>query len=73
MLLAHELSQQRLCCRQRSFIITTCMRIRNQIIIRGKKHASIATLNRFYHNAQLVVVEGTHKSNHLFHHGINTN
>jgi hypothetical protein len=49
------------------------MPIRNQIIIRGKKHTSIATLNRYYHNAQLVVAIGTHKRNHHFHRGINTN
>jgi hypothetical protein len=73
MQLAHELSQQRLCCKQRSFIVATCMPIRNQIIILRKKRTSIATLNRFYHNAQLVVAIGTHKSNHLFHRGINTN
>jgi hypothetical protein len=69
----HELSQQRLCCRQCSFIVAIGMPIRNQIIIRGKKHTSIATLNRYYHNAQLVVAIGTHKSNHLFHRSINTN
>jgi cephalosporin hydroxylase len=49
------------------------MPIRNQIIIRGKKHTSIATQNRYYRNAQLVVAIGTHKGNHHFHRGINTN
>jgi hypothetical protein len=49
------------------------MPIRNQIIIRGNKHTSIPTLNRYYHNAQLVVAIGTHKGNHHFHRGINTN
>jgi hypothetical protein len=49
------------------------MPIRNQIIIRGKKHTSIATLNRYYHNVQLVVEIDTHKGNHHFHSGINTN
>jgi hypothetical protein len=49
------------------------MSIRNQITIRGNKHTSIATLNRYYRNAQLVVAIGTHKSNHLFLHGIKTN
>jgi hypothetical protein len=47
--------------------------IRKQITIGGKKHTSIATLNRYYRNAQLVVAIGTNKNNHLFHHGINTN
>jgi hypothetical protein len=65
--------QQRLCCRQHSFIVATGMPIRSQIIIRGKKHTSIATLNRYYRNAQLVVAIGTHKGNHHFHCGINTN
>jgi hypothetical protein len=48
------------------------MTILNQIIIRGKKHTSIATLNQYYGNAQLVVAMGTHKGNHHFHRGINT-
>jgi hypothetical protein len=48
------------------------MPIRNQIIIRGKKHISIATLNQYHRNAQLIVAIGTHKGNHHFHRGINT-
>jgi hypothetical protein len=46
---------------------------RNQLTIRGNKHASIATLNRYYHNGELVVAIGTHKGYHLFHRGINNN
>jgi hypothetical protein len=69
----HELLQQRLCCRQRSFIVVIDVPIRNQIIIRGMKHTSITTLNRYYRNAQLVVAIVTHKGNHHFHRGINTN
>jgi hypothetical protein len=68
-----QLSQQRLNCRQHYFIMVIDMPFRNQITIRGNKHTSIATLDRYYRNAQLVVAIGTHKSNHLFHHGINTN
>jgi hypothetical protein len=45
------------------------MPIHNQIIVRGNKHTSIATLNPNYRNAQLVVAIGTHKGNHLFHRG----
>jgi hypothetical protein len=48
------------------------MTIHNQIIICGKKHTSIATLNRYYCNAQLVAAIGIHKGNHYFHRGINT-
>jgi hypothetical protein len=66
---AHELSQQRLSCRQRSFSVAIGMPIHNQIIVRGNKHTSIATLNPNYRNAQLVVAIGTHKGNHLFHLG----
>jgi hypothetical protein len=47
------------------------MPIHNQITIRGKKHTSITTLNRYYRNARLVVAIATHKGNHHF--GINTN
>jgi hypothetical protein len=53
--------------------VATGMPILKQIIIRGKKHTSTATLNRYYHNAQLVVAIGTHKGYHYFHRGINTN
>jgi hypothetical protein len=70
---AHEILQQRLNCRQRYFIVAIGLPIRNQITIRGNKHTSIATLNQYYCNAQLVVAIGTHKGNHLFHRGINTN
>ena len=69
---AHELSQQRLNFRQRNFIVVTGMPIRNQINIRGNKHTSIATLNRYYRNALIVVAKGTHTRNHLFHRGIST-
>jgi hypothetical protein len=70
---SYELWQQRLSCRQRSFLVATGMPIRNQITIHGKKDTSIATLHRYYHNAQLVVAIGTHEGNHLFHRSINTN
>jgi hypothetical protein len=53
--------------------MATGMPIPNQIIIHCKKHTSIATLNRYYRNVQLVVAIGTHKGNHLLHHSINTN
>jgi hypothetical protein len=70
---APEVSQQRLSCGRRSFSVTTGMPNRNQKIFRGNKHTSIATLNPYYRNAQLVVAIGTHKGNHLFYSGINTN
>jgi hypothetical protein len=70
---AHELSQQKLSCRKRSFSVATSMPIRNQIIYRGNKHTSIATINPNYRNAQLVVAIGTHKGNHLFYSSIDTN
>jgi hypothetical protein len=69
---AHELSQQKLNYRQSYFIMTTGMPIHNQITIRDTKHTSIAILNRYHHNAQLVVAIGTHKG-HFFHRCINTN
>jgi hypothetical protein len=43
---AHELSQQRLNFRQRYFIVVTVMPIRNQLTIRGNKHAFVTTLNQ---------------------------
>jgi hypothetical protein len=70
---AHELSQQRLSSGRRSFSVATGMPNRNQKYFRGNKHTSIAELNPYYRNAQLVVAIGTHKGNHLFHSGINTN
>jgi hypothetical protein len=70
---ARELSQQRLNFRQRYFMVATGIPIRNQLNICGNKHTSITTLNQYYCNAQLVVAIGTHKGNHLFHRGINTN
>ena len=70
---AHKLSQQRLSFRQRYFMVATGMPIRIQLNIRGNKHTSIVTLNRYYRNGELVVAIGTHKGNHLFHRGINTN
>jgi hypothetical protein len=69
----HELSQQKLSSGQCSFSVATGMPNRNQKIFCGNKHTSIATLNPNYRNAQLVVAIGTHKCNHLFHSGINTN
>jgi hypothetical protein len=69
----HELSQQRLSCGQRSFSVATGMPNRNQKIFCGNKHTSIATLNPNYRNEQLVVAIGTHKGNHIFYSGINTN
>jgi hypothetical protein len=70
---AHQLSQQRLDSRQRNFIVAIGVHYRSQLNIRGNKHTSIATLNRYYRNAQLVVAITTHKGNHHFHRGINTN
>jgi hypothetical protein len=70
---AHQLSQQRLHSRQRNFIVTVGMHYCNQLNIRGNKHISIATLNRYYRNAQLVVAIAAPKGNHHFHRGINTN
>ena len=70
---AYELSQQRLSFRQRYFIVATTRHNRNQLNIHGNKHKSIATLNQYYRNAQLVVAIGTQKGNHLVHCGINTN
>jgi uncharacterized protein YbgA (DUF1722 family) len=67
----HQLSQQRLHSRQRNFIMAIGMYYRNQLNIR--EHISIATLNQYYRNAQVVVAIGTHKGNHHFHRGINTN
>jgi hypothetical protein len=49
------------------------MHYRNQLNICGNKNISIAILNRYYRNAQLVVAIATHKGNHHFHGGINTN
>jgi hypothetical protein len=69
----HQLSQQSLHPRQRNFIVSIGMYYRYQLNIRGNKHISIATLNRYYRNAQLVVAIGIHKGNHHFHCGINTN
>jgi uncharacterized iron-regulated protein len=69
----HQLSQQSLHSRQRNFIVAIAMYYRNQLNIRGNKHISIATLNRYYRNAQVVVTIGTQKCNHHFHRGINTN
>ena len=69
---AHKLSQQRLSFRQRYFMVATGMPIRIQLNIRGNKHTSIVTLNRYYRNGELVVAIGTHKGTHLFHRGINT-
>jgi hypothetical protein len=70
---AHELWQQKLSSGQHSFSMATGMPNRNQKNFRGNKHTSLATLNPNYRNAQLVVAIGTHKGNHLFHSGINTN
>jgi hypothetical protein len=70
---AHQLSQQSLHSTQRNFILAIGMHYRNQLNIRGNKHISIATLNRYYRNAQSVVAIATHKGNHHFHRGINTN
>jgi phage baseplate assembly protein W len=70
---AHQLSQQSLHSTQRNFIVAIGVHYRNQLNIRGNKHISIATLNRYYHNAQSVVAIATHKGNHLFRRGINTN
>jgi hypothetical protein len=69
----HQLSQQSLHSRQRNFIVAIGMYYRNQLNIRGHKHVSIAALNRYYRNAEVVVAIGTHKGNHHFHRGINTN
>jgi hypothetical protein len=49
------------------------MHYRNQLNIHGNKHISIATLNRYYRNAQSVLAIATHKGNHHFHRGISTN
>jgi hypothetical protein len=68
----HQLSQQSLDS-QRNFIVAIGMYYRNQYNIRGNKHISIATLNRYCRNAQVVVAIGTHKGNHHYHRGINTN
>jgi hypothetical protein len=68
-----EVSQRRLSSAQRYSIVATYMVSRNQLTIRGNKHASIATLNQYYRNGELVVAIGTHKRNHLFHRGINNN
>jgi hypothetical protein len=70
---AHHLLQQSLHSTQRNFIVAIGMHYRNQLNIRGNKHISIATLNRYYRNAQSVVAIATHKDNHHFHRGINTN
>jgi hypothetical protein len=70
---AHQLSQQSLHSTQRNFIVAIGMHYHNQLNIRGNKHISIATLNRYYRNAQSVVARATHKGNHHFHRGINTN
>jgi hypothetical protein len=70
---AHQLSQQSLHSTQRNFIVAIGMHYRNQLNIRGNKHISIATLNRYYRNARSVVAIATHKGNHHFHRGINTN
>jgi hypothetical protein len=48
---AHELSRQKLSSGQRSFSVVTGMPNRNQKILRGNKHRSIATLNPNYRNA----------------------
>jgi hypothetical protein len=69
----HQLSQQSLHSTQRNFIVAIGMHYRNQLNIHGNKHISIATLNRYYRNAQSVVEIATHKGNHHFHPGINTN
>ena len=57
---AHKLSQQRLSFRQRYFMVATGMPIRIQLNIRGNKHTSIVTLNRYYRNGELVVAIGTY-------------
>jgi hypothetical protein len=70
---AHQLSQQSLHSTQRNFIVAIGMHYRNELNIRANKHICITTLNRYYRNAQSVVEIATHKGDHHFHRGINTN